>query len=460
MNENNQTSQTPVDSAFTNDIVSVNSRGSTSNDAGKKIAFIAVVLAFVIVGGLFGLNKYRAKLKAENAEIEAQEKNENKAAAVGQKKTFDPDKPPQQDTSPANDTTRPKSESTCKEIAVVDASGKPLVGKDGQAIKVGCDGKVVPAIEGNTKPNGQTGVTTNQGQGNSANGQKKFDRYDGDVIVSTTTNTGGRSNTQQTAQPNALDVYKQILEAQQKNTNGSSQLNTATQSTTQPPPVQGGSNIPNQQGGVGGLLTPTTTPKVTAAKIGDRNMLLAKGSQIDCGLSTKIVNEVSGFASCVLSSNIYSDNGRILLLERGSEVTGEYVAQTQLGQRSLFVLWNRIKTPSGVVIALDSPAASELGTMGIAGYVDNRWWDRLGAAFMLSFIKDAISYQIAKDSSGSSISTPVYQNTSQTGERMAERILAQTINIKPTIYKNQGDRASIYVARDLDFSTVYALRAE
>lgn len=47
---------------------------------------------------------------------------------------------------------------------------------------------------------------------------------------------------------------------------------------------------------------------------------------------------------------------------------------------------------------------------------------------------------------------------SPTGNRMAELILQSTINIKPTLYKNQGDRGTIFVARDLDFSTVYELQ--
>jgi len=228
------------------------------------------------------------------------------------------------------------------------------------------------------------------------------------------------------------------------------------------PSSQAAGGIPNHQGAVGSLLTSTETPKVTAAKIGDRNMLLAKGAQVDCALTTKIVNEVSGFASCVLTRHVYSDNGKVVLLERGSDVQGEYVATMQAGQRRLFVLWQRIKTPVGVVIALDSPAADGLGTMGLDGYVDNRWWERLGAAFLLSFVQDAFAYEIAKSSNGANTTAggSAYANTSRTGQEMADRVLAATINIKPTIYKNQGDRASIYVARDLDFSTVYALRPE
>jgi type IV secretion system protein VirB10 len=42
---------------------------------------------------------------------------------------------------------------------------------------------------------------------------------------------------------------------------------------------------------------------------------------------------------------------------------------------------------------------------------------------------------------------------------MTEKVLESTINIKPTIYTNQGDRGTIFVARDLDFGSVYALQA-
>ena len=79
-------------------------------------------------------------------------------------------------------------------------------------------------------------------------------------------------------------------------------------------------------GPIGGLLTPSDTPKVQAGLLGDRNLILPKGRTIDCALTVRVINEVAGMATCVLNSDVYSDNGRVVLLERGSEAVGEYAA--------------------------------------------------------------------------------------------------------------------------------------
>lgn len=214
-----------------------------------------------------------------------------------------------------------------------------------------------------------------------------------------------------------------------------------------------------QSGSLDGQLTPSKTPMVEATRLDNLDLVLPKGRTIGCGLSVRIVSNLAGQASCVVTSNVYSANGRVVLIERGSEAVGEYRAGVSFGQKRLFVLWDRVITPAGVVIELDSPGADPLGATGLAGRADSHWWTRVGSAFLLSSVEDAIAYSVAREQAGSGGTTLVLSNTAQTGDGTAQKVLDSTIDLPPTIYKDQGDRAVIYVARDLDFSHVYRLRA-
>lgn len=210
-----------------------------------------------------------------------------------------------------------------------------------------------------------------------------------------------------------------------------------------------------------GLLSGTHTERARAGLLGDRNMILAKGSNFDCILNTKLVSTVSGMVSCTVPRNVYSDNGKVVLIERGSMVTGEYRSDLQTGRERIFVLWDRIKTVDGVVIDLNSPATDSLGEAGVGGYVDNHWWQRIGASVLLSLVEDAFAYKTAQESSsGSGNSVVLLPSTSQQTQTLAGKILDNTINIPPTLSRNQGEKVSVFVARDLDFGSVYELRTE
>lgn len=210
-------------------------------------------------------------------------------------------------------------------------------------------------------------------------------------------------------------------------------------------------------GGLSTLLTSTKTPPRTADHLGNRNFILAKGSFIDCALQTKLDSTVPGMTACVVTRNIYSDNGKILLVERGSTITGEYQSNMQQGMARIFVLWSRIKTPNGVVINLDSPGTDPLGGSGLPGWVDNHFWQRFGGALMLSLVDDVARY--ATQDTGNNSGQINFSSTSEATQNMAAEALKNTINIPPTLYKNQGEQVGVYVARDLDFSSVYNVSA-
>lgn len=209
-------------------------------------------------------------------------------------------------------------------------------------------------------------------------------------------------------------------------------------------------------GALGELLKPTAAEPRSASVLPDRSYLLTKGTMIDCALQTKLDTTVPGMTSCVVTQPIYSDNGKVLLIDRGSVVTGEYQSNMRQGMARIFVLWDRVKTPNGVVVSFDSPGTDALGAGGVPGYVNNHFWKRFGGAIMLSLIQDTTAALVANQQSGQTIQ---FGNTSSATDEMAAEALKATINIPPTLIKNQGERVGIYIARDLDFRSVYELHS-
>ncbi|MDN7179372.1 type IV secretion system protein VirB10 [Caballeronia sp. SEWSISQ10-4 2] len=209
---------------------------------------------------------------------------------------------------------------------------------------------------------------------------------------------------------------------------------------------------------LGQALTPTLTPRVSAGRLGNRSLILAQGAKIDCAGDTAFDSSEAGLSTCTVTRNVYSDDGRVVLIERGSQINSQYRSNLSPGQKRVFILSARIKTPNGVTVEIDSPAADALGRTGIGGYVNNHWGERVGAAFLLSITQDAIGYLATRG--GNNNSSTVFENTQQTGNNMAARVLDGTINIAPTLTQNQGAEFTIVLARDLDFSSVYALQPE
>ncbi len=208
----------------------------------------------------------------------------------------------------------------------------------------------------------------------------------------------------------------------------------------------------------GGQLLGSGTARVTAGALGNRSLILPKGTAFTCALKTKVVSATSGLVGCQVQRNVYSDDGRVLLIERGSHMDGEYrVTAVRPGTVRIPVLWTRIRTPNGVTVDIDSPGTGPLGESGLDGFVDNRWGERIGAAMLLSVIDDAVKFVLQKQASETEADTVLFPSTAGSTSKLAEKVLDSTINIPPLIYQNQGGIVGIYVARDVDFSSVYEL---
>ncbi len=211
----------------------------------------------------------------------------------------------------------------------------------------------------------------------------------------------------------------------------------------------------DRQHSIAGLLRPTQLSGVSATRIPSRTLMVARGKMIDCVLDTAISSMVAGMTRCTLPHDIYSDDGKVILLDRGTELTGEYRSSVATGQTRLGVIWSRAKTPNGVLIDLNSPATDTLGRSGLEGLVDTRFWERYGAALLLSVLDDGLQLAIANASRGGVYVAP---NSTRTGRDAVQTVLQHNLQIRPVIVVNQGEPVSVFVARDLDFRSVYGYR--
>ena len=232
---------------------------------------------------------------------------------------------------------------------------------------------------------------------------------------------------------------------------------------------QGGTNA------LAGALSATITPGTSATINRNPSMTLAKGTLPDCTLLTAILTDQPGFLKCILGAPVMSMDGKVVLMEAGTTMEGEYTQGLQAGQKSIFTLWSRAVTPNFVSVQLNSPGTDALGRAGTSGEVDNKWFERFAGAVFFSLFEDAKQIYITRDDArasqrasgnssgdtyniGSQGTLSQLSNTGSTTKSIVEEMLKQGSQLKPSLYKNQGEIIKIFVARDVDFSTVYELR--
>ncbi len=228
------------------------------------------------------------------------------------------------------------------------------------------------------------------------------------------------------------------------------------------PDSTAGNNSSFVQDGEGANKTQNTAvPTANAVRyMHNRDKLLVQGTYLRCVLETKIVSEIPGFTSCIITEPVYSASGKYLLLPKGSKVMGQYGSSNPTSGR-MGVIWDRIITPEGVDVTLKSPGVDNLGAAGHEGKFQSHWPSRLASALLISMISDTFKYAAAEygpketvTTDFSTVSNPYKSETAEMLKQFAINQLERN-NARPnTVTINQGSLINIYTAQDIDFSTV------
>lgn len=201
--------------------------------------------------------------------------------------------------------------------------------------------------------------------------------------------------------------------------------------------------------------------QVSAIKM-DPDLYIEQNTIIPCALTTRFVSDVGGRINCVITEDVWSANHHTKLIEKGTKAFGSYKTGTlNHGQGRMFIIWNQLRTPDFKRIDLvDTAAAGALGEMGIDGWIDTHFWDRFGGAMLVGMIPDAMQALSGASKNNKDNQTDYTANSREAFAEIAKEAAANSVNIPPTMYKNQGDIISILVGDDIDFSGIYQLRAK
>ena len=172
-----------------------------------------------------------------------------------------------------------------------------------------------------------------------------------------------------------------------------------------------------------------------------------KGTIFHCLPAQPIETQLPGPVKCTVTSNVWSADGTNILIGRGSTVNGEIQRGLGLGQNRAFILWTDVLTRHFVRVDLNSPAADDLGEIGVPGQVDEHLWQKLKAAFLLSLVQTASGVALNKAQAPGTTSVSVGSYAPD----LAQQALAHDLDIPPTLYVSPATPLTVYVNRNLDF---------
>lgn len=183
------------------------------------------------------------------------------------------------------------------------------------------------------------------------------------------------------------------------------------------------------------------TSAARAGALRNPKAVVPQGAMISAVLETAINSDLPGFVRAIVSRDVTSFDGSRVLIPRGSRLVGQYKSEVALGQSRAFVIWTRLMRPDGVSVQLASPGTDTLGRAGLDGRVDRHYIQRFGPGLLTTAVTAALS--------GSNRSNQLVIGTAQSAGAAA-----QGDSIKPTVTVAQGTAIQVFVARDLDFSSV------
>lgn len=209
------------------------------------------------------------------------------------------------------------------------------------------------------------------------------------------------------------------------------------------------------------------SPDVIPTQVTDLTRVILEGKVISAVLETAIDTDAASTVRAVITRDVYAEEGKNILIPKGSRVVGTYETTIKSGQTRVTVNWNRIIRVDGMSLNITSIGSDRLGRAGVPGDLDNRYAQRLANSFLSSVLSvgAAIAAEKVSDSTGitSTVSSLTGSTTTTSGNASDYALIDATENFmddaqdivddiatqKPVIRIPQGERVMIMVTQDL-----------
>lgn len=186
--------------------------------------------------------------------------------------------------------------------------------------------------------------------------------------------------------------------------------------------------------------------RVKAFHFANPQTTVPKGTIIQAVLETALDSTRPGFVRAIVARDVFGFDGNRVLIPRGSRLIGEYKSDLTAGQNRALIQWQRLMRPDGVAINLDSPAVDPLGRAGVRGKVDSHFLERFAGALLQTAVN--IGSQVALNEARDGTVIYAVPLTGQGTQVASPDRVQRTLTVK------QGTSVSVFVAKDLDFTTV------
>ena len=206
---------------------------------------------------------------------------------------------------------------------------------------------------------------------------------------------------------------------------------------------------------------PVSLSKITRVPY-DPNLFIPENTAIPCSLDRRFVSDLAGKLVCTVNTDIYSANGNVKLIEKGTAAYLMYKSGSfRHGQGAVFIMATKLRTRTTPFIdipLIDTQASGALGEAGASGWIDTHFSDRFLGAMMVGMIPDFAQALSGAAKNNKDNQTDYTANSRQAFADIARESFSNSVNIPPTLYKNQGEIITLIVGQDLDFSGIYKLK--